>query len=46
MPLDVATSFQKFVSELGSNLGQSPTDGTTPLSKAYYGFWAAYNKHK
>ena len=46
IPQDVAAAFEIFVKELDANLGKSPTDGTTPFSKAYYAFWTAHNKHK
>jgi len=42
----VDTTFETFIKELRLNLDKSPTDGTTSLSKAYYAFWTAHNKHK
>ena len=44
-PPDVAAAFETFIRELEANLDKSPTDGTTPFSKAYYAFWTAHNKH-
>ena len=38
--------FEAFVEELRLNLDKSLTDGTTSLSKTYYAFWMAHNKHK
>jgi hypothetical protein len=38
-PEEVAAAYEAFITELKRN-------GTTVLSKAYYGFWAAHNPHK
>lgn len=43
IPPDVDATFTKFTRHLSLSFGQSLTDGTTPLSKAYYEFWAAHN---
>ena len=39
---DVDAAFTTFANELRLSPGTSPTDGTTPLSKAYYAFWTAH----
>ena len=44
IPPEVDAAFKTFVKELSLNLGKGLTDGTTPLSKAYYTFWKAHNK--
>jgi hypothetical protein len=46
IPLDVDTAFKTFAEELNENLGKSPTDGATSLSKAYYAFWKVHKKYK
>jgi hypothetical protein len=44
IPQDVAAAFTTFVNALSMNPDESATDGTTPLSRAYYAFWAAHRE--
>jgi len=43
IPQDVDVSFTNFTRLLNLGHGERVTDGTTPLSKAYYEFWAAHD---
>jgi hypothetical protein len=45
-PEEVAAAYEAFITELKANPTSNLKDGTTMLSKAYYGFWAAHNLHK
>ena len=44
IPQDVAAAFTTFVNALSMNPDESATDGTTPLSRAYYEFWEAHKE--
>jgi hypothetical protein len=44
IPQDVAAAFMTFVNALSMNPDESATDGTTPISRAYYAFWAAHRE--
>ena len=43
---EVAAAYEAFITELKANPTGNLKNGTTVLSKAYYGFWAAQNLHK
>ena len=44
IPQDVAAAFTTFIEALSMNPDESATDSTTPLSRAYYAFWAAHRE--
>jgi hypothetical protein len=44
IPQDVAAAFTTFINALSMNPDESTTDGTTPLSRAYYAFRAAHKE--
>jgi hypothetical protein len=45
-PEEVAAAYEAFITELKANPTSDLKNGTTILSKAYYGFWAAHKLHK
>ena len=47
IPQELQDAFERYTIILGSCIGQLPEDdATSPLGKAYYEFWNAYNRHR